>query len=238
MKTIIHKADTRGHANHGWLNTYHTFSFSSYHNPERVHFGALRVLNDDYVAAGMGFGKHPHDNMEIVTVPLTGALKHNDSTGREKIIRKGEVQIMSAGKGIYHSEINASHDEAVTLLQIWVLPKERNIEPRYDQKEFGVENRKNRIQTVVGPDQKEGALWINQDSWFSLSDLDAGQEITYALNKSGNGVYVFVIEGSANIEGQQLEKRDGIGISETDSILVKTSTGAELIFIEVPMQLN
>lgn len=235
MKTTLHKADTRGHANHGWLNSYHTFSFAGYHNPLRVQFGALRVLNDDVVQGGMGFGQHPHDNMEIVSIPLSGALEHGDNTGGHGIIRSGEVQIMSAGSGISHSEKNASKTEAVNFLQIWVFPKERNIKPRYEQKLFARENRVNQFQTVISPQKNSESLWINQDAWFSLGDLSKDTTTEYKLNKEGNGVYVFVLEGDVTVSGQSLNRRDGLGIWDTDKISIQADNGAEVLLIEVPM---
>jgi redox-sensitive bicupin YhaK (pirin superfamily) len=237
MKTILHKADTRGHANHGWLNSFHSFSFAGYHDPERVHFGALRVLNDDSVAQGMGFGKHPHDNMEIVSIPLSGDLHHKDSTGRDEIIRQGDVQIMSAGSGIAHSETNANKDKDVKFLQVWVFPKKRDIEPRYEQKSFRHEDRKDKIVTVVAPDN-ENAVWINQDAWFSLADLSAGKEVGYDIQNEGNGVYAFVIEGEVTINGQQLNTRDGLGIWETGKIDIKAASEAQLLLIDVPMKIQ
>lgn len=235
MKTILHKADTRGHANHGWLNSYHSFSFAGYYNAERHNFGALRVLNDDTVAAGMGFGKHPHDNMEIVSIPLSGDLHHKDSTGRDEIIRQNDVQIMSAGSGIAHSETNANRDKEVKFLQVWVYPKEKNIEPRYEQKNFAPENRQDKIVTVVAPDDAN-AVWINQDAWFSLGKLSEGLAANYQLHKEGNGVYVFVLNGTVTVNGQVLEARDGFGISETGSISITATTAADILLIEVPMQ--
>ncbi len=205
MKTIFHKADERGHANHGWLDSYHSFSFANYHDPKKIHFGALRVLNDDFIEGGYGFGKHPHDNMEIVTIPLSGDLKHEDSTGRKEIIRQYDVQIMSAGSGIAHSEMNANADKEVTLLQIWVFPKERNITPRYDQKTFKPEDRINKLQTVVAPDNAE-AVYIHQDAWFSLGNFEQGFQTEYKLNKKTNGVYAFLIDGEATINGNKLNK--------------------------------
>ncbi|MEN9684305.1 MAG: hypothetical protein RLZZ28_91 [Bacteroidota bacterium] len=234
MKTVLHKANTRGHAGFGWLNSYHSFSFGSYYNPERVHFGALRVLNDDTVAKGMGFSKHPHDNMEIVSIPLSGDLQHQDSTGRNEIIRQHDVQIMSAGSGIEHSEMNASRDKEVKFLQVWVLPKNRNIEPRYQQQSFLPENRHNRILTVVAPDNEE-AVWINQDAWFSLGNFSKDFTISYPLHKKDSGVYVFVLEGSISVNDQLLEKRDGLGITETAVLDISAVTDAEVLFIEVPM---
>jgi quercetin 2,3-dioxygenase len=235
MKTIYHQANTRGHANHGWLNSYHTFSFAGYHNPERVHFGMLRVLNDDVVQGGMGFGKHPHDNMEIISIPLKGSLEHGDNTGGHGIIQSGEVQIMSAGNGITHSEKNASTTDDVNFLQIWVFPKERNITPRYDQKLFSVADRINKFQTVVSPEKNSGGLWINQDAWFSLGHFNKGAVGEYKLNNPQSGVYAFVIEGSVTLNGQLLNKRDGLGITETDKLSLTAGEDAEVLLIEVPM---
>lgn len=237
MKTVLHQAATRGHANFGWLDSYHSFSFGHYYDPERVHFGALRVLNDDTVSAGMGFGKHPHDNMEIVSIPLSGDLHHQDSTGRDEIIREHDVQIMSAGSGIAHSEYNANKDKPVKFLQIWVMPKAQNIEPRYEQKSFKPENRVNQLLNVVAPDNAD-AVWINQDAWFSLGNFTKDFSTTYQLKKSGNGVYVFVLEGSLEIAGQTIGRRDGLGISELESVDIKANTDAQIVLIEIPMSLN
>ncbi len=237
MKTVLHTADSRGHANHGWLNSYHSFSFADYHNADRIHFGALRVLNDDTVAQGMGFGKHPHENMEIVSIPLSGDLQHSDSTGRNEIIRQGDVQIMSAGSGIAHSEMNANKDKPVQFLQVWVFPKECNIAPRYEQKSFKQENRKDQLVTVVAPDDSS-AVWINQDAWFSLADLSDGRELHYAIKKEGNGVYAFVLNGSVEINGQALGTRDALGVWESNSIDIKATSGAQLLLIDVPMQIK
>lgn len=235
MKKVIHKANTRGYANHGWLKSYHTFSFAGYHNPERVHFGMLRVLNDDFVDAGMGFGKHPHDNMEIISIPLSGALHHQDSTGRDKIIKTGDVQIMSAGTGIYHSELNASQQEPVAFLQLWIFPKVNSIEPRYDQKEFNVADRTNQFQVVVSPTQENDSLFINQDAWLSLLELEEGKEAMYTIHKEGNGVYCFVIEGQLEIADENTERRDAIGIWDTAEFSLKASQKSSVLFIEVPM---
>jgi redox-sensitive bicupin YhaK (pirin superfamily) len=237
MKTVFHQAATRGHANFGWLDSYHSFSFGHYYDPERVHFGALRVLNDDTVSAGMGFGKHPHDNMEIVSIPLSGDLHHQDSTGRDEIIREHDVQIMSAGSGIAHSEYNANKDKPVKFLQIWVMPKDKNIEPRYEQKSFKPENRVNQLLNVVAPDNAD-AVWINQDAWFSLGNFTKDFSTTYQLKKSGNGVYIFVLEGSLEVAGQTIGTRDGLGISELESLDIKASTDAQIVLIEIPMSLN
>jgi redox-sensitive bicupin YhaK (pirin superfamily) len=235
MKTALHRAETRGRANHGWLDSHHTFSFAGYHNPSRMNFGLLRVLNDDIVKGGMGFGQHPHDNMEIISIPLRGALEHRDNTGGHAVIKSGEVQIMSAGSGISHSEKNASATDDVNFLQIWVFPKEHNIEPRYEQKVFLKANRMNTIQTVVSPGRENDALWVNQDAWFHLTDLDRGSRIEYQLRGKQSGVYVFVLEGTVTAGGQTLNRRDGVGISETEKIEINTESDAELLIMEVPM---
>jgi len=237
MNTVVHKSDSRGFADHGWLRSRHSFSFAGYYNPDRVHFGALRVLNDDIVAGGQGFGTHPHDNMEIVSIPLYGDLEHKDSTGTGEVIRTGDVQIMSAGSGLRHSEFNHSKDDEVQFLQIWVFPKERDIEPRYDQKSFGIESRMNKFQTVVSPDD-EAALWINQDAYFSLANLDAGTHLNYEVNKPGNGVYFFVLNGDLTIAEENLLSRDAIGVSDANNIAVKAKSYAEVLAIEVPMEIN
>lgn len=237
MNTILYRASERGHANHGWLNSYHSFSFANYSDPQKIHFGALRVLNDDTVKGGFGFSKHPHDNMEIVSIPLSGDLEHTDSTGRNAIIRQNDVQIMSAGSGISHSEVNANKDKEVKFLQVWVFPKEEDITPRYEQKTFDPVKRHNRIETVVAPDDSD-AVWINQDAWFSLANFDKDFTTTYQFKKAGSGLYLFVIEGSINVNGQQLSKRDALGISDTNEITLQATTAAELLLIEVPMQIN
>jgi len=237
MKTMLHKSNTRGHANHGWLNSYHSFSFAGYHDPSRIHFGQLRVLNDDTVKGGMGFGKHPHENMEIVSIPLEGDLHHKDSAGRDKIIRQHDIQIMSAGAGISHSETNANQNKEVKFLQVWVFPKEYNIEPRYEQKSFKPEDRLNKLLTVVAPDD-ENAVWINQDAWFTLGNLSKNFSTSYNLHKKGNGIYVFVIKGEVTINDIVLNERDGLGVSETARLNIKTGSAAEVLFIEVPMQIN
>lgn len=235
MKSVLHKADTRGHANHGWLDSHHTFSFAGYHNPTRVNFGALRVLNDDVVKGGGGFGQHPHDNMEIISIPLRGALEHGDNTGGRGVIKSGEVQIMSAGSGIAHSERNASKSEDVNFLQIWVFPKVRNIQPRYDQKLFSADDRINKFQTVVAPEENRDSLWINQDAWFSIGRLSKDFFTEYKVNKNGNGVYAFVLEGDVTINGEKLNKRDGLGVWETDMVSFSADSDAEVLLLEVPM---
>jgi len=235
MKKILHKANSRGHASHGWLNSYHTFSFSSYNNPDRVHFGALRVLNDDTVAPGMGFGQHPHDNMEIISIPLSGELKHRDTTGTEAVIKTGDIQIMSAGSGLQHSEMNNSRSEEVKFLQIWVFPKERNIKPRYDQKTFDSTLRINNWQLIVSPEKNDDSIWINQDAWFSLAKLEKGKILNYNLHQKSNGVYVFILKGDAQVSGESLNTRDGLGISDTDEISFSADSDAEILLMEVPM---
>jgi quercetin 2,3-dioxygenase len=236
MITKIHKADTRGAADHGWLKAKHTFSFASYYDESRIHFGLLRVLNDDIVEPAMGFGTHPHDNMEIVTIPLEGALEHKDSMGHIEVIKSGEIQIMSAGSGLRHSEYNHSKTEPVNLLQIWVFPKERDIEPRYDQRIYNDEGKKNKFQTLVSPNKEtKDTMWINQNAYFSLAKIDDGKEIDYKVNSKGNGVYVFIIDGAITIDGQDFAKRDGLGIEEAETIKINASKKSYILAIEVPM---
>lgn len=232
MRKVIIKSMDRGLSKFGWLNSRHSFSFGNYQDINNMGFGLLRVLNDDTVAAGQGFGTHPHSNMEIVSIPLYGDLAHKDSTGNEEVIKTGDVQIMSAGSGIYHSEYNYSKDEEVKFLQIWVHPKEKNIKPRYEQKSFSIEDRVNKLQVVVAPNDKN-AVWINQDSWFSMIKL-IDSTFIYNLNKSGNGVYIFVISGNLEIDGEILESRDAIGLSELKEIKFQ-SKNAEILIIEVPL---
>jgi len=234
MKTVLHKADARGRADHGWLDSRHTFSFADYYDPERMGFGMLRVINDDIVAPGAGFGTHSHANMEIISVPLRGSLRHQDSMGHTQVIRQGEVQVMSAGTGISHSEYNASDSDPVNFLQIWVVPKEPDITPRYGQQEFPAEKREDRFQTVVAPDSENGAVWINQDAWFSLGNFSGGRREAHHLHSDGNGVYVFVLEGGAEVAGERLGQRDGLGITEAAEIEITAATDCELLVIEVP----
>jgi Pirin-related protein len=235
MKTKIQRANERGKADFGWLNSHHSFSFGHFYDPQKMHFGALRVLNDDIVKGGQGFGTHPHDNMEIVSIPLKGALAHKDSTGTDGIIKTGDVQIMSAGSGIRHSEFNASKTEEVNFLQLWVIPKEENIKPRYEQKAFNVADRNNKWQIVVSPDEKDGSVWINQDAVFSLSHVEKDSSLTYKNKFSGNGVYLFVLEGEAEVNGETLQRRDAIEIAEADEFEIKAKTSADLLAVEVPM---
>lgn len=235
MKTELYKAADRGSADYGWLKPNYYFSFSQYHNPKRIHFGLLRVLNDDFVAGGGGFPTHPHDNMEIVTIPFSGALQHKDSTGGQGVIKAGDVQIMSAGSGVQHSEANASATEPVTLFQIWVFPKERNITPRYDQRTFDVTERVNKWQTVVSPVEADNALWINQNAKFSLTKLEAGKSVTYTNGFANNGVFLVNINGNATVADIALGKRDAVGISEAESFTVTATEDTALLAIEVPM---
>ena len=235
--SVLHKADTRGHANHGWLNSFHTFSFANYYNPERMHFGVLRVLNDDRVAAGKGFGTHPHDNMEIISIPLDGDLEHKDSMGNVAVIRKGDVQVMSAGTGIYHSEYNKNTDKEVKFLQIWVFPNKKAVEPRYDQITLEKGQTKNKLYQILSPSPNDEGVWIHQDAWFHLGDLEAGCEETYKVRKPGNGVYAFILGGNVTVEGQALSARDGFGVWDTDSISISANSEAKVLLMEVPMQI-
>ncbi len=235
--TIIHKADTRGHANHGWLNSYHSFSFANYYNPERMHFGVLRVLNDDWVDAGMGFGTHPHDNMEIISIPLDGDLEHKDSMGNLAVIKNGDIQVMSAGTGITHSEYNKNQDKPVKFLQIWVFPNKRNVKPRYDQITLKAEDRHNQLQQIVSPNPDDAGAWIHQNAWFHLGKLDAGYKTEYKLKAKENGVYVFVLSGELNLNKQLLNQRDGFGIWNIDKLEIEAKTNAEILIMEVPMTL-
>lgn len=235
MKTILHKAATRGHAAHGWLDSWHTFSFASYLDAARMHFGALRVLNDDTVAPGMGFGKHPHDNMEIISIPLEGGLEHQDSMGTKQVIKQGDVQIMSAGTGIAHSEKNASSTAPVKFLQIWVFPKEKNVAPQYDQKTFTDAEKQNGLITVVSPIGANEGVHIQQDAWFSLGNLDKGVAVEYNLKNSGNGVYFFLLEGEVTVNDIVLNPRDGLGISEAETFFIKANENAKILVMEVPM---
>jgi redox-sensitive bicupin YhaK (pirin superfamily) len=235
MHDVFHKSDSRGVADHGWLSSRHTFSFANYHNPERMGFGVLRVINDDTVKPSMGFGTHPHENMEIVSIPLAGSLRHQDSMGNTSVIMSGEVQIMSAGSGVTHSEYNNSDEEEVHFLQIWVFPKERDIEPRYGQRRFDRADRQNRFQLLVSPDASDESLSINQDAWFAMADLESGKEVTYRKHHSSHGVYFFVIEGRVDIVGHVLERCDGLGMVHGEDFVIKAESQAQLLAIEVPM---
>lgn len=235
-KTIVHKSAGRGDADHGWLHSRHTFSFANYHNPERMHFGSLRVLNDDYVAPGMGFGTHPHNNMEIISIPLEGDLEHKDSMGNVAVIKNGDVQVMSAGTGITHSEYNKNDDKPVKFLQIWVFPNKKNVGPRYDQITPDLNDRHNKFQQIVSPNAGDAGVWIHQDAWFHLGTFDRGFSIDYTIKQSGNGVYAFVIKGDVTINGTLLNERDGFGIWDTDKFTVTANIqDAEVLLMEVPM---
>lgn len=237
--TVLHKADTRGKANHGWLNSHHSFSFANYYNPERMNFGVLRVLNDDVVSAGMGFGSHPHNNMEIISIPLEGDLEHKDSMGTSAVIKQGDIQVMSAGTGILHSEYNANKDREVKFLQIWVMPNEKGVEPRYDQITLNLEDRKNKLQQVLSPNADDDGVWIHQNAWFNMTSLEEGRSLNYPLNDTtNNGVYAFVIEGNVTINGQPLEKRDGFGLLDVKSLDIKADSNTELLLMEVPMNIE
>jgi quercetin 2,3-dioxygenase len=234
--SVLHKAETRGDANHGWLHSRHTFSFADYFDPERINFGMLRVLNDDTVEAGMGFGTHPHDNMEIISIPLEGDLEHKDNMHNVTVIKKGDLQVMSAGTGITHSEYNKNRDKPVKFLQIWVIPGVRNVKPRYDQITLNIADRHNKLQQVLSPDPKDEGVWIYQKAWFHLGHFDKGFSTDYNIKLKGNGVYAFILSGEVTINGQELKTRDGYGIWDTDKISLKANAEAELLLMEVPMK--
>ena len=235
MKKIFHPASSRGAADHGWLQAKHSFSFANYYNSERVQFGALRVLNDDIIAPGMGFGTHPHDNMEIITIPLDGTLEHKDSLDNIGVIETDEIQVMSAGSGVYHSEYNKNKDQSVSLLQIWVFPNKKNVTPRYDQKNIKDLKKVNSFYPIVTPNQNGPGMWIHQDAWFHLGEFDKETRINYNINKKGNGVYAFIIEGSVQIDGESLEKRDALGIWDTEKFELLVNQNSRVLLIEVPL---
>lgn len=235
---VLHKSETRGHANHGWLNSHHTFSFANYYNPERMHFGVLRVLNDDWIAPGTGFGTHPHDNMEIISIPLEGGLEHKDSMGNSAVIRNGDIQVMSAGTGIQHSEYNHSKEAPGQFLQIWLFPNKRNVTPRYDQLTLNKDDRNNKFQQILSPNPDDEGVWIHQDAWFHLGSLDKGFEQDYRIKRSGNGVYVFVINGQIEVDDQLLSDRDAMGVWDVESINIKANSSAEVLLMDVPMSLS
>lgn len=236
MNAVYHAAASRGHVQFSWLNTYHTFSFGNYYNPERIHFGMLRVLNDDVIDSGMGFGKHPHDNMEIITIPLSGDLEHKDSMGNVAIIKHGDIQVMSAGTGIYHSEYNKNNDRRVKFLQIWVFPNRKNVMPRYDQITLNIADRKNKLQQVLSPNADDEGVWIYQNAWFHLGNFDKGVSTNYNIKAKGNGVYAFILKGDVTINDQALTTRDGFGIWDIDSLTIKADSDAEILLMEVPMK--
>jgi redox-sensitive bicupin YhaK (pirin superfamily) len=235
MKSVLHKANTRGHVNHGWLDSNHTFSFANYYNPQRMNFGVLRVLNDDRVMAGRGFGTHPHDNMEIISIPLDGDLEHKDSMGNVAVIKKGDVQAMSAGTGIFHSEYNKNSDKEVKFLQIWLFPNKRDVNPRYDQISLNNEETNDRLVQILSPNQEDEGVWIHQNAWFHMGNLSKGKSVEYKIKDSRNGVYAFIIDGDVSIEGQELNRRDGYGVWDTDKINIDAISNARVLLMEVPM---
>lgn len=234
---VLHKASSRGMADHGWLVSCHTFSFANYYNPERMHFGVLRVLNDDFVAPGMGFGTHPHDNMEIISIPLEGDLEHKDSMGNTTVIRNGDIQVMSAGTGIQHSEYNKNSDKPVKFLQIWMYPNQRNVIPRYDQITLNQEDRKNKFQQILSPSKNDEGVWVYQDAWFHLAELESNVALNYKIRKPGNGVYTFVLSGDLLVDDIELSKRDGLGIWDSSEVLFTAKSKSEVLVMEVPMSL-
>jgi redox-sensitive bicupin YhaK (pirin superfamily) len=236
MNQVIHRSDSRGHANHGWLDSQHTFSFAKYYNPERMHFGVLRVLNDDRVSQGMGFGTHPHDNMEIISIPLEGDLEHKDSMGNTAVIKNGDIQIMSAGTGITHSEYNRNKTAEVKFLQIWVFPNKKNVTPRYDQITLNAADRHNKFQQILSPDPNDAGVWIHQDAWFHMANLDQGKSLEYQIKRAQNGAYFFLLEGSITVNGEVLNRRDGLGIWNTQNPLhIEATSNAQLLVMDVPM---
>ena len=238
MNSVLHKANTRGHANHGWLQANHSFSFANYYNPERMHFGVLRVLNDDTIAPAMGFPTHPHDNMEIITIPLEGDLEHKDNMGNGTIIKNGDIQVMSAGTGITHSEFNANKGDYCKLLQIWLFPNKRNVSPRYDQIAIRSLAKVNSLYQVLSPNKDDDGVWIHQNAWFNIGEYDKPTTETYSLHKKENGVYLFVIEGKLNIDNHSLEKRDGYGTWDTDKIEFTAEKSSKVLLMELPMQIS
>ncbi len=237
MNSVLHRADTRGHADHGWLNSHHTFSFANYYNPERTHFGVLRVLNDDRVAAGKGFGTHPHDNMEIISIPLEGDLEHKDSMGNKAVIKQGDVQVMSAGTGIFHSEYNKNTDQEVKFLQIWVFPNAKNVSPRYDQITLNTDQLNNQFHQILSPIPEDDGVWIHQNAWFHMANFDKGVSDTYTFKDPKNGLYTFVLDGDIVVGKQHLSKRDGYGLWNTDNVTFEASTDAKVLLMEVPMSI-
>jgi len=234
MRQIIHKANSRGHSQNDWLDSYHTFSFDQYYDPKRMHFGALRVLNDDHINAGNGFGIHPHKNMEIITIPLKGELRHGDSKNNSSVIAPGDIQTMSAGSGIYHSEVNASNDEAVELLQIWVMPEKLNTLPTYQDYDIRSLLRKNELTLIVSPNGDAPASLLQQ-TWFSIGKIEAGRRLEYKLHNANYGVYVFVIEGKVEVGKTMLFRRDAMGVYDTEKIDIEVQKDSHILLIEVPM---
>lgn len=237
MNSVLHLANSRGQANHGWLQSFHSFSFANYHNSQRMNFGVLRVLNDDTVAPGMGFGTHPHNNMEIISIPLSGDLEHQDSMGNKGVIKSGDVQVMSAGTGIQHSEYNKNKDKEVKFLQIWVIPNKKEVTPRYDQISIQETFLKNSFNQILSPNANDPGVWIHQDAWFHLGEFEQEKKSKYQIKKPGNGVYIFVISGEAQVENQPLSTRDGFGIWDVNEIQITTKANSKILLMEVPMHL-
>lgn len=237
MKTVLHKANSRGHAYHGWLESYHSFSFANYRNSERMHFGVLRVLNDDCVAPGEGFGTHPHQNMEIISIPLEGDLEHKDSMNNTTVIREGDIQVMSAGTGVYHSEYNKNTDQEVKFLQIWIFPNQKDVPPRYDQIAMRDLKKDNEFYQVLSPNPEDQGVWIHQDAWFYMGEFDADIKTDYTCNKSGNGLYLFVLEGEVKVGDSVLGRRDALGITEANQIHVENIEKSKVLLMELPMHL-
>lgn len=235
MQTIYHSADSRGDANHGWLKSRHTFSFANYHNPERMGFGALRVINDDFVIGGQGFGKHSHRDMEIVSIPLAGKLGHGDNLGNNGVIETGEIQVMSAGTGITHSEMNGSADEPMKFLQIWIIPNKLNVAPRYQQVSMDDIMQQNQFKQVLSPNADDTGVWIYQNAWFSIGNFDKGVTQNYQLKDPNNGVYIFVISGKVVISDNTLDTRDGLGVWDTSNFTVDVEQDARVLVMEVPI---
>ena len=235
MQKIIHRASSRGQADHGWLKSYHTFSFANYYDASRMNFGVLRVLNDDEVAPGMGFGKHPHQNMEIISIPLEGDLEHSDSMGNTAVIREGDIQTMSAGTGVSHSERNKNRDQKVKFLQIWVLPNKLNVTPRYDQITLEKDKLKDQFLQIISPDPGDDGIWIHQQAWFHLGEFSEGNSVSYTLKNKENGLYVFLLEGTCQVGDEILNRRDGLGIWEADTVTFEINASSKILLMEVPM---
>lgn len=235
MKTVLHKANTRGQANHGWLRANHSFSFANYYNPERMNFGVLRVLNDDHIAPGAGFPTHPHDNMEIITIPLSGQVEHKDSMGNSGVISPGEIQVMSAGTGIQHSEFNKNKDQDLKLLQIWIFPNKKQVTPRYDQLQIHTIENNNGFKQILSPNANDDGVWIHQNAWFHLGEMDIEKQFTYTLKNKQNGVYIFLIEGKIDVHGEILSDKDALGVWDSEKVLIKSQTTSKVLLIEVPL---
>jgi redox-sensitive bicupin YhaK (pirin superfamily) len=235
MKKVIHRSESRGQADHGWLKARHTFSFAGYHNPKRLHFGVLRVLNDDLIAPGGGFDLHPHQNMEIITIPLKGKLEHKDNLGHGSVIKAGDVQVMSAGTGVYHSEFNPDEETILNLLQIWVFPREKNVKPRYQQQNFDIDSQPDKLHQVVSPKPDDDGLWVHQDVWFNLAKASAGKQLTYQLHNPDHGIYIFVIEGEIVTDGEHLKERDAIGIQSLSTVDIEIRKDARVLLMELPV---